>query len=630
MHEGLEQLPDILTIGQAARLLNVHVDTLRRWDRDGTLRAVRIGGKSQRRYSKATVLAARGTILVESALHRMDSRQLLTQMARLLRTVSASLDSRLMAQTVVDEAVQVIGSTQSAIFLLDETHHHVVPFVDAKRNDGQPTRLHAYPDSIPLTAQPLFTAVQTSDAVICISDTYDDPRTTRAFFAPFDIRALIVAPLRMRNTTLLGMLCFFWTGSPRLFTQEERIFAEALANQTAVGLENARLHERLAHISELAKARAAQLSAVINSVADGVLVYDIDNRIVLANQKMTELFGIAKSGIKGLTAAQFDEHIRPLCVPVPDAEQKERSTESSQPRTVVIELATPSRRTIQRFLTPVVDQSGAVLGGVALYHDITAERALAQTKDHFLSVATHELRTPLTVLSGYAGMLVRTAREAAPRPAPGENVSIPEDTWHHVLHDAEMVHDEARRLNDLFEVLLDFSHMTSHTMGMQKQACHLLSLIHRSVRHVQLSTTRHTLEVVTRGAIDDRVLADPQRIEQVVRNLLENAIKYMPDGGRIQITVSHTAATATSPAAIQIAVHDEGIGVPEGQQSAIFDKFYRATNVPRETVGLGLGLAICAEIIQWHGGRIWMESAGEQPGSTFMFTLPLETSIQQE
>jgi signal transduction histidine kinase len=176
--------------------------------------------------------------------------------------------------------------------------------------------------------------------------------------------------------------------------------------------------------------------------------------------------------------------------------------------------------------------------------------------------------------------------------------------------------DESDRLAGLVEDLLDVSRLRTGHLDLRLQAVDLnamaLEIAGRVRDHL---SARHTLHVETGTSLP--VLADPARLDQVFANLLSNAVKYSPNGGPITLTVH------PEDDGMCLAVRDEGIGLPPGSEATIFEAFGRAENAARAHIqGLGLGLHICREIVQRHGGRIWAESAGEGQGTTLTLWLP--------
>jgi PAS domain S-box-containing protein len=223
-------------------------------------------------------------------------------------------------------------------------------------------------------------------------------------------------------------------------------------------------------------------------------------------------------------------------------------------------------------------------------------------RDQFLSIASHELKTPLTSLLGNAQMLHRRA--------------VRDYSFHERdLRPINVIADQAGRLNRMIGALLDVSRIQMGQLSIERQPFDLCDLARRVVSEVQPIVERHTLECQAEGALV--VAGDELRLEQVLQNLIQNAIKYSPDGGTVRVRAGREGDRAV------VAVSDEGIGIPASELSQLFQRFYRAANVDeRHISGMGVGLYVVREIVSLHGGDVAVTSE-EGRGSTFTFWLPL-------
>lgn len=233
---------------------------------------------------------------------------------------------------------------------------------------------------------------------------------------------------------------------------------------------------------------------------------------------------------------------------------------------------------------------------------LEALRALDQLKSEFISSVSHELRTPLGFIKGYVTTLLR------------QDVPMEEETRREFLG---IIVEETDKLQELIENLLDASRLQAGSLSVEKRPINLRDLVERLLGRAGRNSQMHSLVNSLPPSIPP-VQADPRRIEQVMANLVDNAINYSPQGGRITIGGQWDGSSVT------ISVVDEGEGIARKDLDLIFDPFYRGDSQLTRTVrGTGLGLAICRGIVEAHGGRIWVESvAGE--GSCFSFTLPLD------
>ncbi len=245
---------------------------------------------------------------------------------------------------------------------------------------------------------------------------------------------------------------------------------------------------------------------------------------------------------------------------------------------------------------------------LVVHQDVRTLKEAEYLKDEFIGIAAHELRAPLAVLKGAVSTLaVQTALGRGPQLA---------DWQHEMLQELELATD---RLTDLTENLLDVTRLQAGQFFLQRLPTDLVLLLRHAVERLQQTTTRHDLELLTeQGRLE--ALIDARRIEQVLVNLLTNAIKYSPWGGQIVVALT----VDTDKQAVQISVQDFGMGIPLHQQARIFGRFMRADNARAAAIsGTGLGLYLSHSLVEQHGGRLWFEST-EGEGTTFFMALPLE------
>ncbi len=247
---------------------------------------------------------------------------------------------------------------------------------------------------------------------------------------------------------------------------------------------------------------------------------------------------------------------------------------------------------------------------LAVHQDVTFFKDAEELKDHFLGMVVHELRTPLSVVKGFATMLLtQTARGNGPRLS---------DWQHEAIAEIDLASD---RLNWLINDLLDVVRLQAGRLVLRRESLDLVSITQRVIAQLQRSTEHHQLTLSTLPASLSHLLGevDGQRIEQVLANLLTNAIKYSPQGGLVEVTLREE----TERQAVLISIRDQGIGIPQAEQARLFGRFVRASNGEALLIsGTGLGLYLCRELVLQHEGQIWFESR-EGAGSTFFMRLPL-------
>ena len=242
---------------------------------------------------------------------------------------------------------------------------------------------------------------------------------------------------------------------------------------------------------------------------------------------------------------------------------------------------------------------------IVVHQDVTALKEAEQLKDEFIGIAAHELRNPLAILKGYAQtLLVQTARGHGPTLAEWQIESL------------QSIDQATTRLAELTDDLLDVTHLQAGSLAFHIEPTDLISLTQRVLTRLQMTAPQHTF-VFTGPDQPQVVFVDARRMEQVLTNLLNNAVKYSPDGGPIEVHIAEEQTTNR----VVLSIHDHGIGIPAQQQARIFGRFMRADNAQQLGIGgTGLGLYLCRELIERLGGRIWFESI-ESQGSTFSVSL---------
>ena len=231
--------------------------------------------------------------------------------------------------------------------------------------------------------------------------------------------------------------------------------------------------------------------------------------------------------------------------------------------------------------------------------EVAALKKIDRLKTELLSTVSHELRTPLCSIKGYATTLMEHGA-----------VLSPEESREFL----EIIDSESDRLDELIRNLLDMSRLEAGVLRIDREPTDLSEVARACMRRVQRHTERHQL--LLDWETDQLVDVDPSRIAQVMNNLMENAVKYSPDGGEI------VTAAQVQGAMLQVSVADQGVGIPQRDLHRVFDRFHRVEGeISKRVGGTGLGLAICQRLVEAHGGKIWVESRLGR-GSTFYFTVP--------
>ena len=367
------------------------------------------------------------------------------------------------------------------------------------------------------------------------------------------------------------------------------------------------LLQRVESLAELLKQRAIELDTIIESIADGVYVTDAQGNIIRVNANGAALTGMTPEQALQ-TIAEYDaiHNLRSLDgTPLPPEEhpltQALQGITRTDYRFMLRRYDTGSDVQVRVSAAPIRNGAGEITGAVAVASDISKLYELERQKDEFLSIASHELRTPLTSLKALT-QLTKRQLERAGVPMAG--------------HLARMERSMAR-MEQLIDDLLDVSRIEAGKLAIRLELCQLQALCQQIVDEQRASTERELLFDAPDEPIEVEV--DVDRISQVLTNLLSNALKYSPPECPVTLTLRLEGDQAI------FVVRDQGSGIPAEELPHIFERFYRVPGVQVKsgsTVGLGLGLYICQEIVARHGGHISAESTVGQ-GSIFSVSLPV-------
>jgi two-component system phosphate regulon sensor histidine kinase PhoR len=331
-----------------------------------------------------------------------------------------------------------------------------------------------------------------------------------------------------------------------------------------------------------------RLRAVLQGMVEGVLVLDRSGRVILANPRLRELFGVW-GGVEGRSALEVIRR-----VDVESALVEAALT----PEPVVRELHLSSDRHLEMHAVRF-PAHGPQLGTVAVFHDVSEIHRLEGIRRDFVANVSHELRTPLTAIRGFAETLRGSELSAEQR-----------------RQYLDVILRHADRLTALIEDLLELSRIEGGTRELVLEPTDVAALARGLIQDLKPRLDARRLRGELRAEPVPRALADRRALEQVLLNLLDNAIKYSEPGGQIELVVSD------SPTGVRIDVTDTGIGIPEADRARIFERFYRVEKArSRDLGGTGLGLAIVKHLVQAQDGEVSVTSR-EGQGSTFTVRLP--------
>ena len=395
------------------------------------------------------------------------------------------------------------------------------------------------------------------------------------------LRSYMCVPLTARGRTI-GALTFVTDQSGRRYGEADLGLAVELARRGATAVDNARLFRA-------AQARA-QAASVLTHVGDGVFLLDGDGVVLLWNPAAEAITGLRRADVVGRVAGDAIPDWEALAPRVPVV-----GSPGSGGKAAMVHLELPDRE-----LWLSISGVGFEEGTVYAFRDLTEEWALERMKSDFVSTISHELRTPLAAIYG-SGLTLRR-----------DDLALTLERRNALL---DVIVDEADRLARIVNDVLLASRLDSGVEPFAIKECDPVEVVRVVVESQRIHVPSGIRLVVTPSA-EGRVAADPHKLRQVLDNLVENAVKYSPDGGRVEIALRRSGER------FQFRISDEGIGIPPGERERIFAKFYRLDpELTRGVGGTGLGLYICRELVRKMHGEIWVESA-QSRGSTFVVELP--------
>lgn len=365
------------------------------------------------------------------------------------------------------------------------------------------------------------------------------------------------------------------------------------------------LKEKIDKLIEREADERQRLEAIIQQLPVGVLITDNQGRLTNQNKQVEQIlgkkfplgytFGKDELLVKG---SEKGKVVKPSESPLAYVVSKGKVITN---REYIIELENNRRKYLQVSASAVRTRQGKMLAAAQIITDITHQKELEKQKDDFLSMASHELKTPITSMKMFIDLQRKQLKSVKAEKAKYFN---------------ERIKDQADKLKELTNDLLDVSRIQTGKLRFSREEFDLTQIVTDTVEGLSGTTKKH--EFILKGKQKNIVTGDRYRIYQVVVNLITNAIKYSPNGKKINITIKKIKNN------VIVSVKDFGIGIKKDQQVKIFDRLYQVTDPNEKTFpGLGLGLYISKEIIERHRGKIWVESEIGK-GAVFLFSLPLK------
>jgi PAS domain S-box-containing protein len=503
------------------------------------------------------------------------ARALAQQLTRTGRLLTSELDPASVLDEVVQQAPALVNAEAGAFRLLDGEEL----VVTAADGEGAEVALGSRSPA----GGWLSGDVLQSGAPVALAQAGDDERLRgldpmlQAGHAAF-----LGVPVGGAEGATLGVLAVY-ASVPREWREEEIEALLAVAASTSAALSNAELYQRVA----LERERSV---AILANVAEGIVAVDRDGKVVLWNS--------AAEGITGVPAA-----VALGRAPV-DVLQRSLESTAEGPRRERLVPIMRGREEVWLSVTEAVmrDPLGAVAGRIFAFRDISNDRLVEQAKSDFVSTVSHELRTPLTSIYGFAETLLR------------QDVMFGEEERQTFLR---YIASESRRLTSIVDTLLNVARLDTGDLQVNLAKTDVRDVVGQVLDTVSGSEVNGHRFVVELPEEPLAVTADPEKLRQVCSILVENALRYSPDGGTV------TVGATRRQNLVEVSIADEGIGIPQSDQEQIFRKFYRGSDAELRAGegGTGLGLFIARGLVAAMGGRIWVSSQ-EGEGSRFAFELP--------
>ncbi len=537
----------------------------------------------------AELLASQAVVALDNArlFNRVKRRaDELGTLNRIGRAVGSTLDLDEVLDQIIEELKRSFHVEAGSIFLLDESQSNLY---FATTLEGAVERFQDI--RIPVGTGVVGYVVEHKQPAL-VNDVQNDPRwySKPSDQVGFVNRSILCVPLISRGRAIGAIQLLNKIAGD--FDQDDLERLQGIAATVAVAIENARLYEQT-------EEERGRLTAILTSTADLVIATDAQGRILLVNPAAAQVFGIDLESAAGRPFQEVLTHpgLRKVF---------QRAAGSDQPITDELTLEEPPV-TFYVSISPVRSTAGATLGHVAVMQDISYLKELDQMKSEFVSTVSHDLKTPLTAIRGFADLIRMTG-------------SLDDQQRQFI----QRIKEITAEMTDMITDLLDMGKIEAG-IELQQVPCDLIRLAEDVLLSLEPRAREKEITVETEWPDDlPPVVGDPDRLKQVLMNLVGNAIKYTPEGGHVWVRL------LPEDGRIIASVQDTGYGIAKRDQKQLFQKFYRVRSDETAHIeGTGLGLAIARSIVERHGGRIWVESEPGK-GSTFSFTLPVSSPEPDE
>jgi PAS domain S-box-containing protein len=531
--------------------------------------------------------------LEERTAAERQARESAETLAKLARDIATQVEMEHLLDTLVAELRRIFGADLAAVVTVEQTSGASRWRAVAGARSEASTRITFAPGA---GLAGLAIAEGAPVALERLGSDPDYPLERFPVLTEEGVRSAVAVPMRTAEGVSAALLVAH--RGEHHFTAEEISLAGSIADQAAVALEHARLYEAI-------NRQAAELDAVISSIAEGVIVYHPDGTILRLNAAARQILGYGDDELR-LSLAERLASIRltdpqgrvltPSETPAGKALVRGETTVGQQ-----VALTREAGVSYQLSLSaaPVHDIEGTLLGVVVTMHDITRMVDLEAKREEFVSMVAHDIRQPLAVIQGQGQMLQANLRTGKTERALGS---------------ADAIVVSAKRMGAMIRDLVDSARLEMGQLELVREPLDLPSFVADMLARLAGTPGGQRLRLAESECLTP-VWADPDRLERILGNLVSNALKYSPPASAVVISLAERDGLA------EVAVSDSGPGIRPEDVPHVFERLFRASEEHRRE-SLGLGLYITRMLVEAHGGRIWVESqVGE--GSTFYFTLPL-------
>jgi len=531
-------------------------------------------------------------------------------LALVIDKIRRTLDLNTIFQTTVTEVRKLLKSDRVAIFCFpNSNNYNTGRFVSEDVLPEFPQALTAIVVDHCFGTNQAFKAQQ--GKIWSVNDIYQSDYSSCHIdiLARFQVRAKIVAPL-LKGEELWGLLCIHQCSAPRIWQESELEFVRKIAVNLGVALQQADLLEATRKQSMELRTTLADLNAIVDNLADGLLVTDNQGNINRFNPALLKMFNLQ---------GDLREHNIKAIFPDKLVELVEQS-QANQKTIITAHVNLENNRFGQALATCIFKdaewgEGEQSMGSVILIRDVTVEREVDRMKTDFLATVSHELRTPLTSVLGFASIIEEKLQDVIFPAIPQDNQKA-QKAISKIAKNIEIIVSEAERLTLLINDVLDIAKMEAGKVEWNLEAVEPIQIIDRALAATSALLESTNLTLIKQIPLElPWIYVDCDRIIQVIINLISNAVKFTDEGHiicRAQIIEKN----------LVVSIIDTGSGIAPEHHQNIFERFTQVGDILTDKPkGTGLGLPICKQIVEYHGGKIWVESRlGE--GSNFSFSIP--------